>query len=166
MREAWNRLENHLRLQSPELSSALNPPATDEKIHQLRENQDTRPPDDLIEILRIHDGQRGDRAPIFNGYRFSSIREIFSDWSTMNDLLDGGDFDGAIPKPSPEVSDAWWNRQWIPFANNGAGDLLCLDMCPSDAGTVGQVIEYFHDAPNRKKIAGNLQDFFKKLTNT
>src|SRR5262249_32779186 len=44
------------------------------------------------------------------------------------------------------IQPVWWHRRWIPFACDAAGNLSCLDLAPAAGGTVGQIIDWDHEA--------------------
>ncbi len=80
-----------------------------------------------------------------------SIHEIEGQLAMMNGLLKDGTFDGWVESRGIEESNygiregiikkCWWNGKWIPFAEDGCGNLKCLDLDPAQNGTGGQVIE-------------------------
>lgn len=161
MADIWKNLEYYLSVYQPDTLASLKPPATDIQIHELQEKVGIILPFNFVEALKTHDGQKGVGDPLFDEYSFLPIKEILMNWFIMNDLLDGGDFKDTTPESSPAIQSVWWSRYWIPFADNGAGDLLCLDMAPTTQGTIGQVIEFFHDMPERNVIAPNFQEWFE-----
>lgn len=59
----------------------------------------------------------------------------------------------------PGIKPMLWNSKWIPIAENGAGDYLCLDTDPADGGCYGQVLYFWHDWGDRSIEAANLFDF-------
>ena len=46
-----------------------------------------------------------------------------------------------------------WNLRWIPLTYDGAGSHHCLDLDPSADGSVGQLIEIWHDTPERRLVS-------------
>lgn len=68
-----------------------------------------------------------------------NVEQILETWTVMNELLELGEFE----EPN------WWNPRWIPFAENGAGDHYVLDLAGSFGGQPGQVIEFWHNDPDR-----------------
>ncbi|HXV91932.1 MAG TPA: SMI1/KNR4 family protein, partial [Pseudonocardia sp.] len=42
----------------------------------------------------------------------------------------------------------WWNPGWVPFAEDGGGNLYCVDLAPGERGVRGQVIRWeIHGGP-------------------
>ena len=159
MKRDWERLEAWLAAHNPAQLADLNPPATAAQLRELERALGTALPADFIACLKIHNGQRGKAEWLFDGNAFLSIDNLLMDWSVWNDLLDGGDFDGRIPKPDAEVRPAWWQKAWFPFTSNG-GAHLCLDLDPAAPGQHGQVIKVFHDFPARSRKAPSFERWF------
>ena len=67
---------------------------------------------------------------------FLSCEEIVSQGKTWKELLDGGDFKDTFYGSDDGIKNDWWNPKWIPFAHNGGGDHLCLDLDPASSGTL------------------------------
>lgn len=165
MNRLWIDLESYLRRHNPQLLADLNPPASHNQIKDLEAQLGVTLPSDFVQCLMLHDGQLGNAEGLFDGYEFLSARKIFLEWSAISRLLERGDLDEPLGKPDPAVSHAWWDTQWIPFAANGAGDNLCIDLAPAAAGTVGQVISYSHEFPRRSVKAPSFSVFFGALAN-
>ncbi|WP_349606906.1 SMI1/KNR4 family protein [Cupriavidus sp. DF5525] len=160
MKKQWEQLEIWLKANNSALFADLNPPATDADIQDLEQKLGVSLPAAYIDCLKVHMGQKGKAEWLFDGNEFLSIRHVLMSWSTWNDLLDEGDLDGRIARSDAEVQAAWWMKGWIPFASNGGGDYLCLDMSPSPQGRAGQVIEVFHDFPERRLLSLDFGDWF------
>jgi cell wall assembly regulator SMI1 len=60
----WDRLEAYLREYAPPVLATLNPPATDAQIRAAEQRLERKLPADLIASLKVHDGQREERAPL------------------------------------------------------------------------------------------------------
>jgi cell wall assembly regulator SMI1 len=57
----------------------------------------------------------------------------------------------------------WWQPGWIPFLSNGSGDYLCLNVAAGDDGTVGQLIEFWHDDADRNVQFTSVDDWLQCL---
>jgi len=165
LQQLWHELETFLKTNNPEQLDDLNPPASSAQIHELEKLLGVTLPDDFKTCLMRHDGQRGGAEWLFEGYEFLSARKIGLEWSALRRLLDRGDLDEPLGKPDPAVRNAWWDPHWIPFAANGAGDNLCLDLAPTREGNHGQVISYSHEFPRRSVKAPDFSAWFKAFAN-
>jgi cell wall assembly regulator SMI1 len=84
---------------------------------------------------------------------------IASEWTRLRDLYaELGTVDARAIGP---VSPVFWKGAWIPFASNGAGDLLCIDLGPEPGGTVGQIVRYLRDPSPRECVAHSLADLLQ-----
>jgi cell wall assembly regulator SMI1 len=78
-----------------------------------------------VELLAISEGGLSLRTDDPDAaWELSNIDRMFADWTMFGEIGVG------------------WNRAWIPFANDGGGDWLCLD-------TAGQVLFHSPGAANR-----------------
>jgi cell wall assembly regulator SMI1 len=156
----WQRLDAWLASNDPARFADLNPPAADEAIRELERRLGLALPGEFVDSLKVHDGQRGQAGALFDGNQLLPIRHIAMSWSSWTELLDDGDFDGRVARPDAGIRDGWWQRGWVPFASNGGGDYLCLDLTPAPRGRLGQVIEVLHDVPQRVRVAPSFAVWF------
>jgi cell wall assembly regulator SMI1 len=56
-----------------------------------------------------------------------------------------------------------WNWAWIPFAADGAGNLLCLDLDPDKGGEIGQVILWASDPAYVEVIAPSYRAWLEQF---
>ncbi|KAG0578553.1 hypothetical protein KC19_4G032500 [Ceratodon purpureus] len=144
----WERIEAHLR-SHPALDESskpfLNSGATEEEIVAAEAAVGVRFPEDFRASLERHNGQAREEVLLGMGALLST-REIVEQWGVWNELLEGGSFEEDFcSKPEPGVKANWWNSRWIPVTHDGGGDHDCIDMDPAEGGTVGQIIEMWHD---------------------
>lgn len=165
MKNQWKRLEIWLKTNNPALMADLNPPASDAEIKELEQKIGMKLPEDFVECLKVHNGQKGEAEWLFSGLEFLSSRRIADEWAIWKDLLDGGDLDGAEAEPETGIQPVWWSPKWIPFTYNGAGDHLCLDLDPDRGGQNGQIITLWHDDGARKKKSDSFAQWFSEFIN-
>ncbi|UUZ53684.1 SMI1/KNR4 family protein [Massilia sp. H-1] len=119
-------------------------------------------PNNYVDFLKIHNGQRGSAGGLFDNSEFLSTTAILDQWKVWKELLDSGDFDGIKSEPDRGIRDDWWNSKWIPVTHNGGGDHYCLDLEPGPGGAEGQIITMWHDMAIRAIEARSFSDWFKK----
>jgi cell wall assembly regulator SMI1 len=163
IKSLWEKLERHLRRHHPDLLADLNPPATTAEIDMFQSTLKTKLPAAFVELLMIHNGQRGQADWLFEGEKFLSIEEILMDWRTLCSLETDGDFDDAIADSQEGVKNCWWSKGWVPITSNGFGDHHCLDLDPSPEGERGQIINFFHDSPERSRVASGVSVWFAQF---
>src|SRR5207237_6737894 len=127
-------------------------------------------PDDFLASYQIHDGQGRNAGRSFvperwwhDPYDLLPLKEIARARSIWKDLLDKGEFRGRKSRPGNGVRSDWWHPGWVPFAGNGSGNFLCIDLAPTDKGRVGQVVEMRHDSRWRRRLAVSFADFLREL---
>jgi len=150
MTAQWVELEAHLRANAPALLADLNPPASNESLHALELHLGVDLPADYLDFLRGHDGQKGHADALFGDYEFLSTDRVQDAWDFLKKQSARSDFSNDDAEPSIGVRNEWWNLKWIPFATNGSGDYLCMDLAPTNGGSSGQIISMWHDDGARK----------------
>ena len=86
---------------------------------------------------------RHDGDVYVHDYNYLSLEGVFTNWSLLTEQSEQGVFkerevfDGG----GGVIQSSWWHRAWIPFAEDGGGNLLCIDMAPEANGVVGQILK-------------------------
>lgn len=117
-------------------------------------------PLDFKEFYRVYDGQDEFADNLFDSYSLLSLSSIIQ-WNKVMQFLE---------KEFPEINNAvdlevrriWGCSAWVPFAATAGGDLLCVDCLPSPRGTVGQVITFYNNSPERELIALSFAVFIEE----
>lgn len=175
----WKQIESILKAQAPGIEKSLNKGATKQAIQKLETMCGVSLPDDFKASYLIHDGQKSERFPVADRpgqysliqegtftdefYDFMPITYIMDEWESWKKLVDEGEFSGDESTPDAGIQSVWWHPAWIPFATNGGGDSLCLDLAPAKKGTKGQVISMNHETAKRQLIAPSFTQFLIKL---
>jgi len=87
----------------------------------------------------------------FSGnFKVLTVEGVLSSWQCMTDLLEQGVFDdGRIEHHLKHefgnwqgnyIKQCWWNRRWIPFAQDSCGNMYCIDLDPGENGRIGQLL--------------------------
>lgn len=161
MEHLWAQFEQWLGRNWPEGLADLNAPATDKEISELEHHLEIQLPPALRQLLKAHNGQGGMAGGLFDNSEFLSTRAILDQWKVWKDLLDSGEFTGVNSDPQTGVRNDWWNPRWIPITHNGGGDHYCIDLDPTDEGTIGQVITMWHDMGDREIKAASIEEWFE-----
>ena len=159
MLSIWTRFEAWLATNAPHLLDELNPGAPDTELAQLAMVIGAELPPDFLAFYRVHNGQRNDEGGLLDGEELLSIPRMLAEWTVWNDLLKGGDFEGAVSTPDADVRADWWNPLWLPLTYDGAGNHCCLDLSPAPGGTRGQIIRMWHDDAERPLLASSFTEW-------
>lgn len=154
-----NRIDNFVELLN------LQPGASEQELRRLEETLGVTLPEEFKSFYSVYNGQiwnSGVEPVIINLY-FSLIAEIIDNWTFLQKEFDPDN--DLEPEIGEELKQVLWHSKWIPIAENGAGDYLCIDTDPSEKGKIGQILYYYHDWGNRSIEANNLFDFIEICLN-
>ena len=159
------------------------PGANEEQLVELEALVGARLPVDVRALYRLADGQHNicavrDRpkgrllAPLFGGYEFNSLERIAFHWGGWRDLREQSapeqleaDFDDSVEvRAGHPVRKLYTHAAWIPFATDGGGNSLAIDLDPTPGGTRGQVIVIGPDEDIRRVLAPSVAEFIAALT--
>ena len=142
--ECWDFLEAEVG------GPAILPPgASEAAIQQAEATMGVAFPADLRTLLLRHDGS-GDYciAPYKLGggeqYFMALDRSLYI-WEGMAITGAMCDEDGEFGKQVGPIKQHYWNKRWIPFTDSRCGDSLVIDLDPPDDGTLGQVVDWWHE---------------------
>ncbi|MWV43331.1 SMI1/KNR4 family protein [Paenibacillus sp. HJL G12] len=158
----WHKIIERGNFRTPEYQDALNllPGAADEELTHLEDKIGTKLPEEMKHFYKVHNGQNwtaGSHTFVRN-LTLLPLSAIRDSWNFLQEEFDP---DGLEMDIEPGIKPMLWNSKWIPIAENGAGDYLCLDTDPAGEGTYGQVLYFWHDWGNRSVEAANLYDFIE-----
>lgn len=168
--ESWQRIEAWLGEHAKALAKSLSKGAPAGQLQELETQLGVTLPGEFKQSLAIHDGQKEDCDFIpddgIGSFYLLCIKDIPKEWKQWNRLLAIGEFKDAKTNQDKGVAQGWWNSAWIPFASNGAGDFLCIDLAPALDGAIGQIIRVRHDDPARVVMAESFGVWLAQLAGT
>lgn len=165
--ELWTALEHELRTHAAEVAADLKGPASEDELTKLRLVTGGNAPE-LYASYAIHNGQQSWGHPLFDPWKLLDIEEIFANVETMQEVIvlwaaEGIRADDIRDETIAGVRPDTWHEGWIPVAENGLGDLLCIDMAPDDGGVLGQIIEWQHEDASRAVVAHSFSALLRQL---
>lgn len=168
--ESWKRIEAWLKEHKPRRWAALHTGASPEDLALVEKTVAQILPEDFKEAYRVHNGQEnghGDLVPCLAeheaGYFLMPTEAMVSEWKSWKSLAEIGEFAGQEASPDQGIEGVWWNPGWVPFASNGGGDSICLDLAPAPGGVVGQVITMNHASRKRVLLASSFSEWLADL---
>ena len=163
-----------LKRQYPEASVrheadfSLNKGAGEADFAELEKEPGYALPEDFKELYRIADGEAGQEV-VLAGEEWLSVERIIEEYGVWKGLYEGGMLEeddgtpfGCEPKDAGIKPDFCWNPKWIPLTADGCGNGKMIDLDPTEHGTVGQIIQMWHDDSAYSKEAESLRDFFAR----
>ncbi|MCA9032836.1 MAG: SMI1/KNR4 family protein, partial [Planctomycetaceae bacterium] len=154
---------------APDALSSAGAPATTQQIDEAETAMASQLPSELREFYAILNG--ADESGVFPSqdewddmaYGPLPLEQIVDEWTSQKELLDMGDFADRDPSSASGIANDWWNISWIPFAGNGGGDFICIDLAPASGGTCGQIITHSHESGEHVVLASSLADYLQQL---
>lgn len=133
----WDYILKWYNLHSSMLLSQLKPGTDQKSILKLNKTLGISLPNDFQASLMTYNGE-----VYFHDYQYLTIDQIIETWKMMKGLLESNAFPSHLHdnKKMDNVLEVWWNEKWIPFAKDGGGNLMCIDMDPTVSGHKGQII--------------------------
>ena len=154
----WNDIENWYENNAPKRLQDLMDGASQEEIRCFETTIGFSLPNDYLASLSIHNGYVD-----INSYSYISIDESLRKWLMMKGLSEEGafkDFEPHHPHRN-KIQNTWWCLGWIPFAEDGSGNMICIDITPDINGVVGQII--YMEIQGEGPIASQFRSFFEWL---
>lgn len=151
-----------------EINLSLNKGADEADFAELEKELGYALPEDFKELYRIADGGAAYEG-VLAGEEWLSVERIIEEYGTWKGLYEGGMLEeddgtpfGCTPEDAGIKSDFCWNPKWIPLTADGGGNGKMIDLDPTGNGTVGQIIQMWHDDSAYSKEAESLYDFFAR----
>lgn len=170
VRESWKVIRSWISKNIPDFKARFDNGANAKSIKDLAAQLGRTLPADFAESLRCHTSGAAiipcpHRTYPSMAYSLMNPAEIVSHWQMMIELIDIGEFanDHQRVRCSKGVVQQWLAPYWIPFATDGGGDLICIDLCPTFPGKLGQIIWVPHDSSDRAILADSMEMFLSQL---
>jgi cell wall assembly regulator SMI1 len=148
-------------------SAALPPGASASAISKAEATMRVKFPADLRKLLLRHDGSGKYFISPYKigggGQTFMALKDIIGTWKCMVDI--GADFEnqGEFGEQKGPIKQNYWNKRWIPFTENGCGDNIVIDLDPPDEGTLGQVVDWWHEGGVSTFQSSSLRDWLNEV---
>jgi cell wall assembly regulator SMI1 len=162
--DAWQRIEQWYGATDPPLDPGFRPPVSVAGLSMLVQQLGGLVPESVEMLLRRHDGGVDGRYPLPmratepTCWRMLSAAEIAAEAQRLSEVARS--LLSVVPvRAEGPVAAVWWDYGWIPLCECGTGDLVCIDQAPPPGGTVGQLLLYAHDAPERRTLYAGLADW-------
>lgn len=137
IKDLYQALEAWSSQHSPRTRSSLRGPVDADALRALEHAIGRALPADLRAALAIHDGRAN-----LDGYKLLHAERI---QDRYQDELAHADQASSHPQRGT-CRPVQWSKGWIPFAEDGGLNFLCLDLDPGPSGAAGQVIRWERSA--------------------
>jgi cell wall assembly regulator SMI1 len=151
----WREIDEWLKDRAPAVYRSLAGPASSAVVRDAERALAMDLPAELRASLAIHDGEYPNESWMFSNWSLLPTVQIVRSWRAEHSRPRADvDADGYVRA-------VVWSRRWLPFAYDGSGGHLVVDLDPPATGTVGQIVMTSHDGPNRR-VAETLHDFLER----
>jgi cell wall assembly regulator SMI1 len=137
VRNAWKDIEKWYGENTPNLLQSLQPGASEQQLNDFETRVGFSLSKDYWASLKIHNGN-----VYVHDYCYLSLEGVLVNWEIMTNLVKRGDFDDRSSLGQGVIQNVWWHSKLIPFAEDSAGNQLCIDMSPGPDGVLGQIVYY------------------------
>jgi hypothetical protein len=142
-------LDQWMRIHRADFYQQLNPPATDAELRQLEAQAGVALPAAFKALLKWRNGQPEDVLATFHpltNEMFASSASMLDRMRDMDELVRFGDI-------APES----WSKTWLPFMDDGGGDLSCLDL------KTGRIVSRDHETQEIRQTHASLEEWLREL---
>jgi cell wall assembly regulator SMI1 len=116
-------------------------------------------PDNFKQLYVMHNGELPGEHLLILGFYWLSLQNIEYEIRLQLEIAADYEFD-TISYQKDYIQEVTWNPGWIPFAADGSGNFIALDLAPGPKGTKGQIISCGRDEQEMVVIANSLESFY------
>lgn len=143
----------------------LQPGASEEDFNLVETTLGVKLPEEMKSFYRVYNGQVWESGsnPFVRNLTLSPTFEIIENWNFLQEEFDPEE--ELELENEVEIKPLLWHSKWIPIAENGGGDYLCIDTDPTESGEAGQILYFWHDWGDRSVEAKSLFEFIELCLN-
>lgn len=155
MKSMFKLLEEYI----PDIRDRLNKGVGESDIKKIEELSGYDMPRCLKDIFSVANGEK-ELVLWMMGFEQMTIDMIIDEYEYLTKNCEN--YDIVSDKPG-YISEGSYSEGWIPFASDGSGSFILLDLCPDTKGSVGQIISLDNDCKESYVIADSLEAFLKLI---
>lgn len=148
------RLIEALKSHIPDVDNLLNPGAGEAELNRAESLMDCEFPEEFRKLYLKQNGE-GDRVfGVMSGFSWMTLQSVTGNWEALQNSA----YDMISGKPDA-VKEGGYRKGWIPFAEDGGGSYLVMDLEPGVKGSYGQIITIDRNSNISYVIAESLGHF-------
>ncbi len=153
-----SQVEKHLFVKMlerymPDVKEKLNDGINISQIKELGHICGKLLPDSFIELYEAANGENTYVGTML-GFEWLSIEEIIT---SHKELMDST-YEILSDQPD-KIKEGFYRKGWVPFAHDGSGSYLVMDLDPDKEGVIGQIITIDREDSNSYMIAKGIDEF-------
>jgi len=167
LRASWKQIEKHLRAlpQADIILQSLNRPASTRDIARAEAKLGMPFPADLRGLFGLFNGQRESKRTSMDEVPEVGLIPSYDSVNSMPFLLRSlSQMARASPRSLRGAADGW-KVGWLPFATNGGGDEMVIDLTSLRGPRRGRVLQFSFEYGGAVPIADSIASLFHELAN-
>jgi len=157
--DAWKRIKETVLELDPDESRTLPEGVANGELERAEQEIGVTFPAEFKQSYMLHDGSN--EICVCPNASLMPLKVIVEMWRTMCEI--GEEFEDERTNPEGPIRNVHWHPKWIPIADNGGGDHVCLDFAPKKGGTIGQVIDWGHELGPERVLASSFAEYLVEL---
>ncbi|WP_249899865.1 SMI1/KNR4 family protein [Paenibacillus sp. PK3_47] len=149
------RLIRILKEYIPDVEDLLNPAAGEAEITGVEELIGFRFPDEFKNLYLRHNGEGDQVFGVMSGLSWMNLQSAAAAWRGFQDSA----YD-IVSGRADAVKEGEYRKGWVPFAEDGGGSFLVMDLEPAAKGSYGQIITLDRNSDISYVLADSLEQFF------
>ena len=165
----WQAWVEVVERERSNLEQILNSPASEQELSAAEAALGVALSAEFHDLYRLHNGGSTSND-LFCGLSFMSLETVIAQWQSTGRGLEDLDEDDLRSieeelsvEPLGAIKQQYFNRAWIPFATDGSGNFVGVDLDPGENGSRGQVINFGRDDLEMFVIAPDIAGFLATL---
>ena len=147
-----------LKMYVPDVEELLNPSVAEAEIEQAESLIGFQFPDEFRKLYMKHNGEGDQVMGVMAGFGWMDLRTVTGTWRGRQELP----YDIISGKPDA-VKEGGYRKGWIPFAEDGGGSLLVMDLEPGTRGSYSQIISLDRNTNISYVIAESFGQFIESI---
>ncbi|TID13145.1 hypothetical protein CANINC_005001 [Pichia inconspicua] len=176
MTEIWDRIDDWLDKEFPELGDDLQSGATANDLNAFENDLNINLPSAFRDSYQIHDGQvsMGKTRGLIFTYQLMDLeaiaaetniwRKVYAKYEQKQPDLVFQTFGVQRSCPPKFVLETYYDPLWIPFVKDNVGNNIAIDLNPAENGKWGQVILFGRDYNVKYVVADSFSEFLSTLS--
>ncbi len=172
LENSWHRIEQWAADNDLNLFEYLNRGASETELEELQRELGRTLPDDLLNCLRRHNGERDLRGALFvdmgawlSAEDILRIRQLLIDGSATHEEIQEAEVAGLVADQiihiDGPVRPLSYHPDWVPILDMNGDVFWMLDFAPPDGGTPGQVIRIDIESLDWQVVAPSFAAFLE-----
>ncbi|MEO3946364.1 SMI1/KNR4 family protein [Gorillibacterium sp. CAU 1737] len=151
---------NHLKAYVPDIEELLPPGVEAKELDEWERQAGVKLPEEFRTLYLAHNGEGDSLCGVMAGFGWMTLESIHRNWKGLQSSAYS-----ILSNQKDQILEGPYRSGWIPFADDGGGSFLVMDLMPGPAGSYGQIITIDHDSDISYVLAESLSGFLDFVVN-